>query len=73
MRDPIQQGIQAHRCDNRHWVLPGPYSYSGLWTSNRKEYYATVRNEWVQRVNESNIHIKELCALHAPFPCHHSF
>ena len=32
-----------------------------------------VHNERVQCVNESNILIEELCALHAPFPRHHSF
>ena len=32
-----------------------------------------VCNEWVQHVNESNILIEELCALHVPLPCRYSF
>lgn len=65
MRDSIQDRIRAHQCDNQHWVLPSPYSYSDLWTLDKREYYATTRNEWVQRVNESNILIQKLCTLHA--------
>ena len=32
-----------------------------------------MHNERVQRVNESNILIEELCALHAPLSHRHSF
>ena len=73
MRDPNQQRIQVHRRYNRHWVLLGPYSYGELWILDRREYYATVSNEWVQRMNESNLLIKELCTLHASLPRCHSF
>ena len=65
--------FQAHKHYHRHWVLLSPYSYSDLWISDRREYYAMVLNEWAQCMNKSNILIKELSALHAPLPCCHSF